>query len=160
MKTRTLDDLFPDLLRDVWYAGRKILKALPEMACGAQSADLKAAFEKHRDDTEIHVERLQQVFDIPGKTCPAIEGIPDEGEEVPEAFKESPALDAGLVAAAQAVAHYEISRYGSLRNWAKTLGQGEIAEILQTTLDEEEKTDDALTALADRSINRAVLKAA
>lgn len=165
MKAKKLDDLFLDLLKDVYYAERKILKALPKMARAAQSPDLQAAFEKHRDETQTHVERLQQVFEIldkpaRGKTCPAIEGILEEGEEVIESFKGSPALDAGLVAAAQAVEHYEMARYGTLRNWAKLLGQGDIAKILQSTLSEEEATDSALTDLAEGPVNKAALEAA
>ncbi|MEH0070140.1 ferritin-like domain-containing protein [Pannonibacter sp. Pt2-lr] len=165
MKTKTLDDLFIDLLKDVYYAERKILKALPKMARGAKSADLSAAFEQHHEETQTHVERLQEVFDIlgkpaRGKTCQAIEGILDEGEEVLESFKGSPALDAGLVASAQAVEHYEISRYGTLRNWAEILGQREIAKILQDTLNEEEATDGKLTKLAEGSVNKAALNAA
>lgn len=165
MKTKTLEDLFTDMLKDVYYAERKILKALPKMARGAQSPELKAAFEKHRDQTEVHVERLQQVFDMigkaaRGKTCPAIDGIIEEGEEVMEAFKGAPALDAGLLATAQAVEHYEIARYGTLRNWAMLLGQKEAAKILNNTLSEEEATDAALTNLADGSVNQAAMEAA
>lgn len=165
MKTKTLEDLFTEMLKDVYYAERKILKTLPKMARGAQSSDLKAAFEKHRDQTEMHVERLQQVFELlgksaRGKTCPAIDGIVEEGEEVLEAFKGSAAVDAGLLATAQAVEHYEIARYGTLRNWATLLGQQEAAKLFQTTLDEEEATDAALTKLADGSVNKAALEAA
>lgn len=165
MKTKTLEDLFTDMLKDVYYAERKILKALPKMARAAQSPDLKAAFEKHRDQTEVHVERLQQVFDMigkaaRGKTCPAIDGIVEEGEEVMEAFKGAPALDAGLLATAQAVEHYEIARYGTLRNWAMLLGQKEAAKILNNTLTEEEETDATLTSLADGSVNQAAMEAA
>ncbi|ALV27594.1 YciE/YciF ferroxidase family protein [Pannonibacter sp. Q-1] len=165
MKTKTLEDLFMDLLKDVYYAERKILKALPKMARGANSPELSTAFEKHHDETQTHVERLQEVFDIlgkpaRGKTCQAIEGILEEGEDVLESFKGSPALDAGLIASAQAVEHYEISRYGTLRNWAELLGQREIAKILQDTLNEEEATDGKLTKLAEGSLNKAALKAA
>ena len=164
MATKTLETLFIDLLKDVYYAERKILKSLKKMARGAQSEDLAAAFETHREETEVHVERLQQIFEIlgkpaRGKTCPAIEGILEEGDEVLEEFRDSPALDAGLVAAAQAVEHYEIARYGTLRNWAKLLGQGEVAKILQNTLDEEERTDGLLTQMAEKSINKAALAA-
>jgi ferritin-like metal-binding protein YciE len=165
MPTKTLADLFVDLLKDVYYAERKILRALPKMARGAQSSELRAAFEKHHDETQVHVERLQQVFDLigkpaRGKTCQAIEGILDEGEEVMDSFKGSDAIDAGLVAAAQAVEHYEIARYGTLRNWAELLGQKEAAKILQNTLSEEEATDATLTKIAGDSVNRAALKAA
>lgn len=164
MKTKTLDDLFIDLLKDIYYAERKILKALPKMARAARSEKLRSAFEKHHDETQIHVERLQQVFEIlgkpaRGKTCQAIEGIIEEGEEVIDSFKDCAAIDAGLVAAAQAVEHYEISRYRTLRNWAGLMGQEEIAELLQATLGEEEATDSALTEIADGSVNQAALEA-
>ncbi|WP_367249157.1 ferritin-like domain-containing protein, partial [Pseudomonas sp. SB113] len=110
-KEKTLDDLFHDTLKDIYYAEKKILKALPKMARAAQSDDLKAAFEKHKNETEGHVERLQQVFEIMGKpargkTCDAIEGIISEGEEIMDEFKDTPALDAGLISSAQAVEHY------------------------------------------------------
>lgn len=157
-KQKTLDDLFHDTLKDIYYAERKILKALPKMARAASSPDLTAAFEKHKDETEVHVERLQQVFELlgkrpQGKTCPAIEGILEEGEEIMEEFKDMPALDAGLISAAQAVEHYEITRYGTLRRWAEVLGMAEAAKLLGQTLDEESVTDEALTGLADASAN-------
>ncbi|RGP37489.1 ferritin-like domain-containing protein [Pseudotabrizicola alkalilacus] len=165
MKTKTLNDLFLENLKDIYYAERKILKALPKMARGAQSDDLKAAFEKHAEETQTHVERLQQVFEIlgkraVGKTCPAIEGIIEEGEEVLETFKGMPAIDAGLVAAAQAVEHYEIARYGTLKRWAEVLGMKDAAKLLDATLKEESATDEALTGLADGSVNQAALEAA
>ena len=157
-KQKTLDDLFHDTLKDIYYAERKILKALPKMARAASSPDLAAAFEKHKDETEVHVERLQQVFELlgkrpQGKTCPAIEGILEEGEEIMEEFKDMPALDAGLISAAQAVEHYEITRYGTLRRWAEVLGMADADKLLGQTLDEESVTDEALTGLADASAN-------
>lgn len=159
MAPKKLDDLFHETLKDIYYAERKILKALPKMAKGAQSPELKAAFEKHRDETEGHVERLQQVFEIfgkraQGKTCPAIEGIIEEGEEILDDFKESPALDAGLVSAAQAVEHYEITRYGTLKRWAQELGMQDAAKLLDQTLAEEARTDEALTLLAETVANQ------
>ncbi|MCJ1900934.1 MULTISPECIES: ferritin-like domain-containing protein [Paracoccus] len=159
MAHKVLDDLFHDTLKDIYYAERQILKALPKMARGAQSDRLRKAFEKHREETEIHVERLQQVFEIlgkaaRGKTCPAIDGIIEEGEEVMAAFKDAPALDAGLVAAAQAVEHYEIARYGTLRQWAKQLGLKEAAALLGQTLEEESATDELLTQIAESEANR------
>ena len=165
MKTKTLEDLFIENLKDIYYAERKILKALPKMARGAQSEDLKAAFRKHAEETDLHVQRLEQVFEelgrpARGKTCPAIDGIIEEGEEVMEAFKGTPALDAGLVAAAQAVEHYEISRYGTLRRWAELLGLTSSVKLLDETLQEESNTDETLTGLADGSINQAALEAA
>ncbi|MDR6636202.1 ferritin-like metal-binding protein YciE [Phyllobacterium sp. 1468] len=158
MAEKTLAILFHETLKDVYYAERKILKALPKMARGATSSKLKAAFEKHRDETEVHVERLQQVFDIlgkpaRGKTCDAIEGILAEGDEILEDFKGQAALDAGLASAAQAVEHYEIARYGTLSRWAGDLGMKDI------TLQEETKTDEALTALAEGSLNPAAIAA-
>ena len=164
-KQKTLDDLFLDTLKDIYYAERKILKALPKMARGAQSDQLKKAFEKHKDETEGQVERLQQVFEIlgkraQGKTCPAIDGIIEEGEEIMEEFKDTPALDAGLVSAAQAVEHYEITRYGTLKRWAQMLGMDDAAKLLDQTLAEESKTDEDLTAFADSSANQEAMMAA
>ncbi|MDH4441779.1 MAG: DUF892 family protein [Rhizobium sp.] len=160
MATKTLDDLFHETLKDIYYAERKILKALPKMARAAQDEQLKAAFQQHKDETEGQIERLQQVFEIIGKrprakTCAAIEGILEEGEEIMEEFKGAPALDAGLLAAAQAVEHYEISRYGTLRTWAEQLGYAEAVTLLDATLQEESKTDAALTKLAKKAVNSA-----
>jgi ferritin-like metal-binding protein YciE len=160
MATKTLDDLFHETLKDIYYAERKILKALPKMARAAQDEKLKAAFQQHKDETEGQVERLQQVFEIIGKrprakTCAAIEGILEEGEEIMEEFKGSPALDAGLLAAAQAVEHYEISRYGTLKAWAQQLGLVDAVTLLDATLSEESKTDAALTKLAEKAVNSA-----
>lgn len=157
-KEKTLDDLFLDTLKDIYYAERKILKALPKMARAAQSPDLKAGFEKHRDQTEMQVERLQQVFELMGKpargkTCPAIDGIIEEGEEIMDEYKDTAALDAGLISAAQAVEHYEITRYGTLKRWAGELGMADAVKLLDATLQEESKTDSDLTKLADRSAN-------
>lgn len=151
-KAKTLDDLFLETLKDIYYAEKQILKALPKMARGAESPELAAAFQKHRDETEIHVERLQQIFEIldkpaRGKTCDAILGIIEEGKEVLEEFNGSVALDAGLTAAAQAVEHYEIARYGTLKAWATQLGMREAAGLLDQTLKEEIKTDEALSKL-------------
>lgn len=165
MATKTLEDLFHETLKDIYYAERKILKALPKMARSAQDEKLKAAFLQHQDETEGQVERLQQVFEIIGKrprakTCPAIDGIVEEGEEIMEEFKGSPALDAGLLAAAQAVEHYEISRYGTLRAWAQQLGYTDAVALLDQTLAEETKTDQALTKLAEKAVNAAGQKKA
>jgi ferritin-like metal-binding protein YciE/small-conductance mechanosensitive channel len=159
-KDKTLNDLFIDTLRDIYYAERKILKALPKMQRAAQSEKLAAAFEHHRDETETHIERLQKVFELVGKaargkTCDAIEGIIAEGEEIMEDFKGSPALDAGLISAAQAVEHYEITRYGTLRRWATELGMKEAAKLLSETLGEESAADNKLTKLAESSLNAA-----
>ena len=165
-EAKTLNDMFIDTLKDVYYAEKQILRALPKMAKSAKSRDLKVAFEKHRDETEVHVERLAQVFEIAGKaargkTCDAILGIIEEGKAVIEDYADSPAMDAGLLAAAQAVEHYEIARYGTLKAWAMQLGLKDAVTLLDQTLKEESKTDEALTKLADRSVNKsAVAKAA
>jgi ferritin-like metal-binding protein YciE len=156
---KTLDELFHDTLKDIYFAEKKILATLPKMAKAAQNRELKAAFEKHRDETEAQVERLDQVFAIidkkpQGKTCAGIVGITDEGAEIMQEYKGSPALDAGLLAAAQAVEHYEISRYGTLRTWAEELGHPDAASLLQDTLDEEEATDQALTEIAKTAVNQ------
>lgn len=158
MAEKTLDTLFYDTLKDIYYAERKIVKALPKMARGAQSPELKAAFEKHRDETEGQIERLQRVFEIidrraMGKTCDAIEGILAEGDEILEEYEGTDALDAGLIAAAQAVEHYEITRYGTLKRWATLLGLQDAADLLDQTLQEESRTDESLTALADARVN-------
>ncbi|MEO5323307.1 ferritin-like domain-containing protein [Mesorhizobium sp. CC13] len=163
-KEKGLEDLFHDALMDIYYAERKILRTLPKMARGAQSKELKAAFEKHRDQTEGHVERLEQVFEIigkrvQGKTCPAIDGIIEEGEEILDEFKDTAAGDAGLISAAQAVEHYEITRYGTLRRWAEIMKLPDAAKLLGLTLAEEETTDKDLTKIADSSANRKALAA-
>lgn len=159
---RTLDDLFLDTLKDIYYAERQIVKTLPKMAKAATSPELKAGFEKHLQETEGHVERLEQAFEIlgkpaRGKTCDAILGIIGEGKSIIEDFKGTDALDAGLVSAAQAVEHYEIARYGTLRTWAQQLGHKEIVKLLEATLQEEIATDKTMTELATSSAN---LKAA
>ena len=164
-KSKTLDDLFHDTLRDIYYAEKKILKALPKMRRAAQSKELKTAFEKHEAQTEGHVERLEQVFEMMGKaargkTCDAIEGIIAEGEEIAEEFKGTPALDAGLISAAQAVEHYEITRYGTLKQWAIELGMRDAAALLDETLGEEAMTDENLTSLAQSLANVRAKKAA
>jgi ferritin-like metal-binding protein YciE len=157
-KQKTLDDLFHETLKDIYYAEKQILRALPKMAKAADSDDLRAAFEKHREETQGQVERLEQVFELigktaRGKTCEAIVGIIDEGKEIMEDFDGSDALDAGLLAAAQAVEHYEISRYGTLKAWAEKLGHSDAAKLLDETLSEEKKTDEALTKLAESVVN-------
>ncbi|MFS2324349.1 ferritin-like domain-containing protein [Brucella sp. H1_1004] len=161
-KEKTLDDLFYDTLKDIYYAERKIIKALPKMARAAVAPELKEAFEKHKEQTQEHIERLQQVFELigkraQGKTCDAIEGIIAEGEEIIEEFKGTKALDAGLISSAQAVEHYEITRYGTLKRWATELGHKDVAKLLDATLKEEGQTDHDLTKLAETKVN---LKAA
>jgi ferritin-like metal-binding protein YciE len=156
---KKLDELFHDTLKDIYFAEKKILSTLPKMAKAAHSEELKAAFEKHHTETEGHVERLEQVFatigkKAQGKTCAAIVGITDEGAEIMQEYKGSPALDAGLLAAAQAVEHYEMSRYGTLRTWAEELGLKKAAALLARTLKEEEATDQALTEIAKSTVNQ------
>jgi ferritin-like metal-binding protein YciE len=156
---KKLDDLFHDTLKDIYFAEKKILATLPKMAKAAQNEELKAAFEKHHGETEGQIERLEQVFAAidkkpQGKTCAAIVGITDEGAEIMQEYKGSPALDAGLLAAAQAVEHYEISRYGTLIAWAEELGLEDAVALLQETLEEEEATDEALTDLAKSAVNQ------
>jgi ferritin-like metal-binding protein YciE len=158
MAEKTLHDLFHDTLKDIYYAEKKILGALPKMAKAAQSAELKAAFVKHRDQTEGQVERLVEVFGIidekpVGKKCPAIDGIIEEGAEIMVDYKGTVALDAGLIGAAQAVEHYEMARYGTLKRWAEELGLDDAASLLGETLEEEERTDEDLTTLAESSVN-------
>jgi len=158
-QTKTLDDLFLDTLKDIYYAEKQILKTLPKMAKAAQSPELKKAFETHRDETEGHVERLTEVFELigkapRGKTCDAILGIIEEGKAIIEEFEGSSALDAGLVAAAQAVEHYEMARYGTLKAWAQQLGLKDAVTLLDQTLGEETKTDKLLSQLAVASTNK------
>jgi ferritin-like metal-binding protein YciE len=156
---KQLDELFHDTLKDIYYAEKKILSALPKMAKAAQNDDLRAAFEKHKTETEGQIDRLEQVFQLieekpQGKKCEAIEGILEEGQEIIKEYKGSPALDAGLVSAAQAVEHYEIARYGTLRTWAEEMGLDGAAKLLQQTLDQEEETDRSLTKLAEAVVNQ------
>lgn len=158
-KEKTLEDLFLITLKDLYYAEKQILRALPKMAKAAESDELRQAFEKHRGETEGQVERLEQVFEMigkkpQGKTCEAIQGLIEEGKEVMEDFGDSEALDAGLVAAAQSVEHYEISRYGTLRTWAQELGLKNAVRLLEQTLEEEKNTDKTLTQLAEARVNR------
>jgi ferritin-like metal-binding protein YciE len=156
---KTLSELFHDTLKDIFFAEKKILATLPKMAKAAQSPDLKKAFEKHRDETEGHVARLEKVFALidkkpQAKTCDAIVGITEEGAEIMTEYKGSPALDAGLLAAAQAVEHYEMSRYGTLRTWAAELGLNDAVRLFEQTLEEEKKTDATLTKIAETVVNQ------
>lgn len=159
---KTLNDLFHDTLKDIYYAEKQILKTLPKMAKAAQSAELKAGFEQHQEETQGQVERLEQVFELlgktpRGKTCDAILGIIEEGKEIMEEYKGTEALDAGLISAAQAVEHYEIARYGTLKAWAQQLGMKDAVRLLDQTLQEESATDAKLSQLGEQSAN---LKAA
>ena len=155
---KQLEELFHEGLKDIYFAEKKILVALPKMAKAAQLDKAKAAFEKHRAETETHVERLEQIFKIidkepHGKQCRAIIGIVEEGQEIMEGYEGSPALDAGLIGAAQAVEHYEMARYGTLKAWAAELGLQDAVKLLDTTLAEESKTDKLLSELAEASAN-------
>lgn len=156
---KRLDELFHDTLKDIYFAEKKILTTLPKMAKAAQAPDLKKAFETHHTQTEGHIERLEKIFDLidkkpVGKTCDAIVGITDEGAEIMKEYKGSPALDAGLLAAAQAVEHYEISRYGTMKTWATELGLADAAKLLGQTLDEEKQTDSDLSKIAESVVNQ------
>ena len=158
MTEKNLNELFLDTLKDIYYAEKHILKALPKMAKAANSDELRAAFEKHYDETEGQVERLEQIFEMLGKAargkkCEAIEGIIDEGKEVMEEYADTPALDAGLLSAAQSVEHYEISRYGTLKAWAGKLKMPQAVKLLDATLAEEKKTDETLTRIAVKAVN-------
>lgn len=158
-KEKTLNDLFLEALKDAYHAEKQILRALPKMAKAATSQELRQAFQTHREETEQQVERLEQVFELVGKPargkpCQAMQGIIEEGKEVMEDFADSEALDAGLIDAAQAVEHYEICRYGSLRSWATQLGMNDAARLLEQTLEEEKKTDKLLSQLAESAANQ------
>jgi len=162
---KTLDDLFLDTLKDIYYAEKQIVKNLPKMAKAATAPELKAGFEKHLEETEGHVERLEQVFEIigetaRGKTCDAILGIIQEGKDIMDEFKGTVALDAGLISSAQAVEHYEMARYGTLRTWAAQLGRKDVVALLEATLSEEKATDEKLTELAEGGDNAKAAKAA
>ncbi len=157
---KNLSDLFLEMLKDIYYAEKKILKALPKMAKAVgKDTDLAQAFEKHREQTVGQIERLEQVFEIIGKKpkakkCEAIEGLSKEADELMEEVDCNATLQAGLLAGAQAVEHYEIARYGTLVEWAKLLGHDDAAELLEETLEEEKETDELLTEMAADEINQ------
>jgi ferritin-like metal-binding protein YciE len=156
---KKLEDLFLHLLKDVYHAEKQILRALPKMAKSADSEELRQAFENHRAETEQQVQRLEQVFEMLGKkprgeTCDAIMGLVEEAKEVMEEAEDPDVMDAGMLAAAQAVEHYEIARYGTMRAWAEELGMNDAARLLQQTLDEEKKTDKLLSEIAVARLNR------
>lgn len=157
-KVKSLDDLFVHMLKDIYYAEKQILKALPKMAKNADSAELEEAFLHHLEETKGQVDRLEQVFALcelkpVGKTCPAIKGILEEGEEIMKEADDHTVRDAGMLAAAQAVEHYEITRYGTLKSWAGKMGMSEAVKLLDATLNEEKATDLKLTELAESEIN-------
>ena len=156
---KTMNDLFVHQLRDIYYAEKRILGALPKMIEKASSPQLKAAFEAHLGETRNHVKRVEKVFEMHGVkaetvTCPAIDGIIKEADEVAGEVQDKKVLDAALIAAAQAVEHYEMTRYGALVAWAKTLGRGDCASVLEENLKEEHKADEKLTAIAEGGVNR------
>src|SRR5688500_8855831 len=158
-KMTSLDDLFLNMLKDIYYAEKQILKALPKMAKKAESDKLRQAFEHHLEETEGQVERLEQVFGllehkVAGKTCPAIKGILEEGNEPMKEAADSDVLDAGMIADAQAVEHYEIARYGTMIAWANQLGLREVASLLNQNLEQEYNADMKPTELAESSLNR------
>lgn len=155
---KTMDDLFVHQLQDIYYAEKQLLKALPKMAGKASEPALKQGFEEHRKQTEVHVQRLEEVFKMHGAevkavTCPAIDGIIEEADETASEVADKRVLDAALINAAQAAEHYEIVRYGSLIAWARQLGRNDCASVLQQTLDEEKQTDAKLTSLAEGKVN-------
>jgi ferritin-like metal-binding protein YciE len=156
---KTMEDLFVHMLRDIYYAEKQIVKALPDMIEKASDPQLKQGFETHLRETQNHVKRLEQVFSLTGKKaqgidCPAIDGILEEANDVAGEVQKQPVLDAALIAAAQAVEHYEMTRYGTLIAWAKQLGHNDAASLLNQTLDEEKATDKKLTAMAEGQVNR------
>jgi|ERR671912_802696 ferritin-like metal-binding protein YciE len=158
-KEKTLEDLFLETLKDMYSAEKQTLRGLQKMSKAANSEELKEAFETHAQETEGQIERLEQVFerlDKPAraKTCHAIKGLIEEANEVAKEFKKTEALDAGLISAAQAVEHYEISRYGTMKAWASELGMRDVAKLLDQTLQEEKKTDQLLNQLAESRVNQ------
>ncbi len=160
MAEKDLKALFLHQLKDTYFAESAILKALPQMAEAAQAEELKGAFAVHLKETEGQVKRLEQVFQLMGEEpagveCKAIQGIIEEGQAIVQEFSGGEALDAGLIAAAQAVEHYEITRYGTLLAWAKQLELGDVEGLLEESLDEEENTDELLSELAEDAINPA-----
>jgi ferritin-like metal-binding protein YciE len=165
MAVKTMDDLFVETLKDIYYAEKQILKALPTMVKKADNEELKDALETHRTETEGQVERLEQVFkllDVParGKKCDAIEGIIDEAKSHMDDIEDERVLDAGIISSAQAVEHYEICRYGTLIEWANDLGYADAAKLLEQNLGEEKHADELLTEIARGSVNKEAEQAA
>lgn len=155
---KTLDDLFVHTLRDIYYAENQIAKSLPDIIDKANEPQLKRGFKTHLDETKNHIARLDEVFrllgkEIEGVDCPAVDGILEEADDVAGEVDDKATMDTALIAAAQAVEHYEISRYGSLIAWANQLGRRDCATILQRTLEEEKATDKKLTELAEKAVN-------
>lgn len=158
-QSRTLETLMLETLKDIYHAEKQILRALPKMAKAASSDELRNGLEQHRKETEGQIERLEKVFEAldktpRGKTCEAMQGLIAEGQDIMEDFSNSDALDAGLVASSQAIEHYEISRYGTLRTWAQQLGMDEAAKLFEQNLEEEKRTAAMLTKMAEAEVNR------
>jgi len=158
MELETLQDLFVEELKDVYHAEKQLIKALPKMAKAATSEDLQTAFEEHLAETEGHVQRIEQIFELMGKkpatkVCKGMKGLIEEGSEMIEEDAEDEVKDAGLISAAQRVEHYEIAAYGCLRTYARVLGNKKVEKLLQETLDEETAADEKLTQLAESGIN-------
>jgi ferritin-like metal-binding protein YciE len=156
----SMSDLFVHQLQDIYYAEKRIVGALPDMIAKATSPELKSAFEAHLGETKNHVKRVERVFQLHGAEpkqvdCPAIDGIIEEADEVGSEVEDKKVLDAALIASAQAVEHYEMTRYGTLVAWAKTLGRADCAQILQQNLAEEKAADEKLTVIAEKGVNRA-----
>jgi ferritin-like metal-binding protein YciE len=156
---KKLEDLFLHMLKDVYNAEKQVLRAMPRMAKSVESEELRQAFMNHQAETEMQVRRLEQVFEMLGKkargeTCEAIQGLVEEAKEVMAEAEDADVMDAGILAAAQAIEHYEIARYGTMRAWAEELGMGDAAKLLQQTLDEEKKTDKLLSDIAVSRLNR------
>jgi ferritin-like metal-binding protein YciE len=165
MSMKTMHDLLITFMQDVYYAERQILKALPKMAKASENEELKQALMHHREETQGQVERLERAFEALGKrargqTCEAIKGLIEEGDEIVEEFEVGTVRDAGILACAQAVEHYEMARYGTIIAWAKAVGADDVARLMQATLDEEKKADTTLNQLAQRRINQQAVKQA
>jgi len=159
MTVKTLNDLFVETLRDLYYVEKKLVKTLPKMAKKASSEDLRKAISDHLAETETHVQRLEQVFELldrkaTAKTCEALEGLIKEAEETMDEIEDAETLDAAIISSAQTVEHYEIARYGTLACWAAEIGNGEVAELLEQTLDEEKAADEKLTTIAEDAVNQ------
>ncbi len=159
MPMKSLDDLFVHFLRDIYYAEKQILKALPKMSRKADSDQLREAFEHHHGETQQHVANLEQAFEMlelrpRGVTCEAIDGILEEGKEIMTDAEDADTRDAGMIAAAQAVEHYEITRYGTLIAWATQLGKTDVVKLLRANLEQEYAADRKLTELAEKALNR------
>jgi ferritin-like metal-binding protein YciE len=156
---KSLDDLFVHTLQDIYYAEQQIAKALPDMIEKATNRDLSAGFKKHLEETKGHISRLEEVFRMHGQTpkgvdCPAIDGIIEEANDIAGDVSDKSTLDAALIAAAQAVEHYEITRYGTLIAWAKELGRPDCASVLEKNLQEEKATDEKLSKMAMARVNQ------